>query len=153
MAEVQGFAIALEHAGDVVERDLVRHAAKRLRSGVDLGPEAAQEIAALHATLLEQLRLAVAVFMMEDAEAARRLVRGKEGLRDAERDAARRLAAAGSLSAAEGGAAAGLLLDAVRDLRRVGAHFASIAHPLLERRGELLPSRLAAEGTEALDAT
>ncbi len=152
LAEVQAFAIALEHAGDVVERDLVRHAAKRLRRGVALGPEAEGEIAALHAALLEQLRLAVAVFMLEDAEAARRLVRGKEGLRSAECGAALRLAAAGGLTAAEGGAAAGLLLDAVRDMRRVGAHLASVAHPLLERRGELLPSRLAAEETESLDA-
>ena len=151
LAEVRAFAIALEHAGDVVERDLVRHAAKRLRRGVELGPEPAREIAALHAALLEQLRLAVAVFMLEDADAARRLVRGKEGLRDAERAAARRLAAAdgpSSAGAEEGGAAARLLLDAVRDLRRVGAHLASVAHPLLERRGELLPSRLAAENDD-----
>ena len=145
LAEIQAFAIALEHAADVVERDLVRHAAKRLRRGLDLGPEPAQEIEALHAALLEQLRLAIAVFMMEDAEAARSLVRGKEGLRAAERDAARRMAEAGALTAAEGGGAAGLLLDAVRDLRRVGGHLAVVAHPLLERRGELLPSRLAQE--------
>ncbi|WP_431271251.1 Na/Pi cotransporter family protein [Dankookia sp. P2] len=32
-----------------------------------------------------------------------------------------------------------------RDLRRVGGHIAVVAHPLLERRGELLPSRLAAD--------
>jgi phosphate:Na+ symporter len=136
LGEVQAFAIALEHAADVVERDLLRHAAKRLRRGVGLEEAALQEIAALHATLQDQLRLAIAVFMLEDAEAARQLVRGKEGLRTAERDAARRLAAG------EGGAA-GLLLDAVRDLRRVGGHLAVVAHPLLERRGELLSSRLA----------
>jgi len=53
------------------------------------------------------------------------------------------MAEAADRSAAEGGAAAGLLLDAVRDLRRIGAHLATVAHPLLERRGELLPSRLA----------
>jgi phosphate:Na+ symporter len=143
LAEVQAFATALEHAADVVERDLVRHAAKRLRRGVALGAVPAQEIEALHATLLDQLQLAIAVFMMEDAEAARSLVRGKEGLRLAEREAARRLAEAGALPAAEGSGAAGLLLDAVRDLRRVGGHLAVVAHPLLERRGELLPSRLA----------
>lgn len=97
-----------------------------------------REVLALHATLQEQLRLAIAVFMLGDAEAARALVRGKEGLREAERAAAQRLAQG------EGGAA-GLLLDAVRDLRRVGAHLAVVAHPLLERRGELLPSRLASD--------
>ena len=77
LAEIQAFAIALEHAADVVERDLVRHAAKRLRRGLALGPGPAREIESLHTALLEQLRLAIAVFMMEDAEAARRLVRGK----------------------------------------------------------------------------
>lgn len=142
LAEVQAFAIAIEHAADVVERDLVRHAAKRLRRGVPLAAEEARELERLHATLVEQLRLAVAVFMLEDAEAAKRLVRGKEALRSAEREATLRLTRSG-------GAAAGLLLDAVRDLRRVGAHLAAAAHPLLERRGELLPSRLAGEPDQA----
>jgi phosphate:Na+ symporter len=153
LAEVQAFAIALEHAADVIERDLVRHAAKRLRRGVALGAEGTQEIAAMHAALLDQLRLAVAVFMLEDVEAARQLVRGKEGLREAEREAARRLAAAGDAPADTEGAGSGLVLDAVRDLRRVGAHVATVAHPLLERRGELLPSRLAAEGPGDLEET
>jgi phosphate:Na+ symporter len=143
LAEVRAFAIALEHAGDVVERDLLRLAAKRLRRGLALEPAAAAQIEALHATLRDQLRLAVAVFLQEDAEAARALVLGKEALRAEERAAARRLAETGDLPAAEGVASAGLLLDAVRDLRRVGAHLAAVAHPLLERRGELLPSRLA----------
>jgi phosphate:Na+ symporter len=154
LEEVQGFAVALEHAADVVERDLVRHAAKRLRRGLELGAEGAREIADLHAELRDQLRLAVAVFMLEDEDAARRLVRGKEGLRGVEREAMRRLAAAAAERSAEGGGAAtGLLLDAVRDLRRVGAHLASVAHPLLERRGVLLPSRLAPEdpGGEVLE--
>jgi len=145
LAEIRTFAIALEHAGDVVERDLARHAAKRLRRGVALTAPEAAEIAELHARLREQLRLAVAVFMLEDVEAARRLVREKEGLRKAEQKAMRRLAAAAERPAAQSGAAPGLLLDTVRDMRRVGAHFAAIAHPLLERRGELLPSRLMPE--------
>jgi phosphate:Na+ symporter len=145
LAEIRAFAVSLEHAGDVLERDLGGLASKRLRRGLVLPADIAAEITGLHLRLQAQLRLAVAVFMREDAEAARRLVREKEALRDAERLALARMAEAADRSAAEGGAAAGLLLDAVRDLRRIGAHFAMVAHPLLERRGELLPSRLAAE--------
>jgi phosphate:Na+ symporter len=145
LAEIRAFAVSLEHAGDVLERDLGGLAAKRLRRGLVLPADIAAEITGLHLRLQAQLRLAVAVFMREDAEAARRLVREKEALRDAERLALARMAEAADRSAAEGGAAAGLLLDAVRDLRRIGAHFAMVAHPLLERRGELLPSRLAPE--------
>ncbi|TCZ64342.1 Na/Pi cotransporter family protein [Roseicella aquatilis] len=138
LQEVQALAIALSHAADVIERDLLRHAAKRLQRDVALAPAEQQEVLALHVTLQEQLRLAIAVFMLADAEAARALVRGKEGLRVAEQQAAQRLAEAP-------GEAAGLLLEAVRDLRRVGSHLAVVAHPLLERRGELLPSRLATD--------
>jgi phosphate:Na+ symporter len=144
LAEVQAFAIALEHAADVVDRDLVHHAGKRVRRGMPLAPEEAAALAALHADLLQQLRLAVAVFMLEDLEAARTLVRGKEALREAERAAVLRLTTAGPDAGAPG-----LMLDAVRDLRRVGAHLAAVAHPLLERHGELLPSRLAGEGGPA----
>lgn len=136
LEDIQAFAIALEQAADVLARDLAQHAAKRLRRGLVLGPHEQGELAEMHATLAEQLRLAVAVFMTEDASAARLLVTAKEALREPEREAARRVAAA------EGGAAPGFLLDAVRDLRRVGAHLVGVAHPLLERRGELLPSRL-----------
>jgi phosphate:Na+ symporter len=35
-----------------------------------------------------------------------------------------------------------LLLDIVRDLKRVNAHLAAAAYPVLDGRGELLSSRL-----------
>lgn len=146
LSEIQSFAIALEHAADVLTRDVARHATKRVRRGVTLADGDRQDLAALHDSLREQLRLAVAVFMMEDAEAARRLVRSKERLRATEREAARRAALAAPLPLGEPGATPGFVLDAIRDLRRVGGHLAAVAHPLLERRGELLSSRLAPAG-------
>jgi phosphate:Na+ symporter len=146
LGEIQAFAIALEHAADVLSRDVARHATKRMRRGLTLAPDDRQDLAALHDSLRDQLHLAVAVFMVEDAEAARRLVQTKEQLRATEREAARRAALAAPLPLGEPGATPGFVLDAIRDLRRVGAHLAAVAHPLLERRGELLASRLAPGG-------
>ena len=140
--DIRAFAIALEHAADVLSRDVARHAAKRLRRGITLATEDRDDLAALHQSLRSQLRLAVTVLMVQDAEAARRLVQEKEMLRATERDVARRAAEAAPLPLGEPGATPGLVLDAIRDLRRVGAHLAAAAHPLLERRGELLASRL-----------
>lgn len=145
LGEIQAFAIALEHAADVLSRDVARHAAKRVRRGVALAEGDRHDLAALHEALRDQLRLAVAVFMAEDAEAARRLVQAKEQLRATERAAAQRAALAAPLPLGEPGATPSFVLDAIRDLRRVGAHLAAVAHPLLERRGELLSSRLAPE--------
>jgi phosphate:Na+ symporter len=146
LAEIQAFAIALEHAADVLSRDVAGHATKRMRRGVTLAAGDRHDLDALHDALREQLRMAVAVFMVEDAAAARRLVQSKEGLRRTERDAARRAAQAAPFPLGEPGATPGFVLDAIRDLRRVGAHIAAVAHPLLERRGELLSSRLAPGG-------
>ncbi len=143
LAGIQGFAIALEHAADVLTRDVALHATKRVRRGVTLTEGDQQELEALHDSLRDQLKLAVAVVMLEDAEAARRLVQTKEQLRAMEREAARRAALAAPLPLGEPGATPGFVLDAIRDLRRVGGHLAAVAHPLLERRGELLSSRLA----------
>jgi phosphate:Na+ symporter len=146
LAEIQAFAIALEHAADVLSRDVARHATKRVRLGLSLAGEDRRDLDALHESLRGQLHLAIAVFMEGDAEAARRLVLTKEELRATEREAARRAAKAAPLPLGEPGATPGFVLDAIRDLRRVGAHLAAVAHPLLERRGELLSSRLASGG-------
>lgn len=142
LQDIRAFAIALEHAADVLSRDVARHATKRLRRGIVLAPGDAGDLAALHDALRSHLRLAIAVLMVGDAEAARRLVQEKEMLRATERDVARRAAEAAPLPLGEPGATPGFVLDAIRDLRRVGAHLAAVAHPLLERRGELLSSRL-----------
>ncbi len=142
LAELQHFAIALEQAADVLARDVAQQAAKRQRRGLALAAEDQAVLAEVHAALADQLNLAVAVLMTADLGAARRLVAAKEALRETERRAARRVAATGTVPAAQGGAGPGFVLDAVRDLRRVGAHLAGMAHPLLERHGELLASRL-----------
>jgi phosphate:Na+ symporter len=141
LGDIQRFAVNLEQAADAVAHHLVRQAARLAKLGVALLPEDAEEVAGLLAGALDQLRLAVAVFMLEDAEAARQLVVEKERLREVEQEAAGRLVRAAEPG--DVGRAADLHLDAVRDLRRVAAHLAAIGHPLLGRLGALRSSRLA----------
>ncbi|ATR22000.1 Sodium-dependent phosphate transporter [Roseomonas mucosa] len=145
LAEIRAFAIALEHAGDAVSRNLSKHAARRARRGIPLSPEDLRVLEAQTGRLLAQLRLAVAVFLHEDAEAARQLVREKEAWRSAEREATDHLVEASPA----GSVAASLVLDVTRDLKRIGAHLAGIAYPLLERQGELRSTRLRAPSVTA----
>ncbi|MBR0670261.1 Na/Pi cotransporter family protein [Neoroseomonas soli] len=147
VAEIQTFAINLESAGDVLERSLARVAAKWAKAGVALDPEMMASIEAVHARGLEQLQLAVAAFMREDVAAARRLIEEKERMRVEEAETARRFALAAEPAAV---ASAGLLLEVVRDLKRVGGHLAATAHPLLERIGALRPTRLTEPPEEGL---
>ncbi len=143
VAEIRAFAMNMESAGDVLERSLARVATKWARDGTALAPEMKASIEAVHARGLEQLSLAVATFMREDEAAARRLIAEKERMRLEEAETVERFSLAIDPAAI---AAAGLLLEVVRDLKRVGGHLAATAHPLLERVGALRPSRLTDDG-------
>lgn len=147
VAEIRAFALNMESAGDVLERSLARVAAKWAREGAALPPEMMASIEAVHMRGLEQLHLAVAAFMREDIAAARRLIEEKERMRLEEAETAQRFSLAAEPAAV---AAAGLLLEVVRDLKRVGGHLAATAHPLLERIGALRASRLADTDSEGL---
>ena len=143
LTEIQAFAINLEHIGDIIDKNLTELAAKRMRLKLSLSPEGMAEIDAMYAQLLEHLRLAVAVFMSNDVAAARRLVAEKEQFRDLERISTEKHFARvreGRVASIE---TSGLHLDVVRDLKRIEAHIAATAYPLLERKGVLKPTRLA----------
>jgi phosphate:Na+ symporter len=141
--EILAFTINLEHAGDVVDRNLLDHAAKRLKRNIDLSREQTDELAAIIARLVANLRSAASVFMTADVRGARMLAAEKEtfrGLEAAETDAHFAQIRAGQAQAAE---ASAWRLDLLRDLKRVNDHLiAAAAYPLLKGQGELLPTRL-----------
>jgi phosphate:Na+ symporter len=143
LSEVQSFAINLEHIGDIIDKNITELAAKRLRLKLSLSPEGLSEIDAMYAQLLEHLRLAVAVFMSNDLDAARRLVAEKERFRDLEKSSTEKHFARVREGRKASIETSGLHLDVVRDLKRIDAHLAATAYPLLERAGTLKPTRLA----------
>jgi phosphate:Na+ symporter len=143
LTEVQAFAINLEHIGDIIDKNLTELAEKRLRLKLSLSPEGLSEIDAMYAQLRDHLRLAVAVFMSNDLEAARRLVTEKEQFRELERVSTEKHFARVREGRRASIETSGLHLDVVRDLKRIEAHLAATAHPLLERTGVLKPTRLA----------
>lgn len=142
LAEILAFATNLEHAGDIIEKGLMATAAKRLKRGVSFSAEGQGEIGAMLERVAGNVQAAAAVFMTNDARAARQLLAGKEVLRDQELRATEAHFArvrAGRIESVETSA---LHLDALRDLIRINTHLTAAAYPVLERVGELLPSRL-----------
>ena len=143
LAQILAFTTNLEHAGDVLDRNVMALAAKRLKRGIMLQAGDRTELLAIFDRLSANLRAACAVFLSEDAGAARALAEEKGAFRDLEARAAsahidnlRR----GESNASEGGT---LYLDVLRDLKRINMHLvAAAAYPVLEADGALLPSRL-----------
>ncbi len=144
--EILAFATNMEHAGDVIARNLAAHLNKKIKRGLAFSPEGQAELVSMVDRLGANLRAAGALFMTEDVRAARLLANEKQVFRELENSATAahfdRLRA-GRPESAETSA---LHLDVLRDLKRVNAHLvAAAAYPVLESQGELLASRLRAD--------
>lgn len=141
LSDILAFAINLEHVGDIIDKNLMELAAKRIKNHLRLPKDSLEDITSMHSKLLEHLQLAASVLMFQDIGSARRLVSEKERFRDLERAVAQK-----HLDQLRSGRTVGdtstLQLDIVRDLKRIEAHIASTGHSLLEQSGELKPSRL-----------
>ncbi len=136
------FTTNLEHVGDILDKTLLELAAKKQRLNLSFSSEGWAEIQAMHREVVTQMRLAITVFMTQDADMARRLVEAKDHIRNFERSAAEshlnRLRA-GTLASIE---TSSLHMDVIRDLKRIVAHLTAVAYPILEAGGELSTSRL-----------
>jgi hypothetical protein len=74
--EILSAVINLEHAGDIIANNLLEFAARRTRRAGGFAPEELDAIEAMHAELVDSLRLGLTVFLRGDAALrdARRLV-------------------------------------------------------------------------------
>jgi phosphate:Na+ symporter len=141
--EILSFATNLEHAGDVVDKGLLGIVAKQVKRGLMFSAAEADPLLQIIDRLMANLRAAASLLVTGDDRAARLLAEEKETFRSLESEATaahfERLRE-GSPNTIETSA---LHLDALRDLKRVNAHLvAAAAYPVLEGKGELLPSRL-----------
>jgi phosphate:Na+ symporter len=147
--EILTFTTNLEHIGDIIDKNLMELAAKKIRNRYAFSAEGMAELRAFHARVLENLRLALNVFTTRDITLARRLVGEKASLREAESRAADSHFARLREGRTESIETSSIHMDVIRDLKRINGHLASVAYPILEAAGELADTRLktAAEPT------
>jgi phosphate:Na+ symporter len=140
--EIIACALNLEHIGDIIDKNLMELAAKKIRNRLSFSAEGAKELQQFHQRVSDGFKLAFTVFMSGDVKTARQLVGDKVTVRDMERAAAEshfsrlREGLTASIETSS------LHLDIIRDLKRIFSHICSIAYPVLEATGELQSSRL-----------
>jgi phosphate:Na+ symporter len=137
--EIHAFVMNIEHIGDITANNLMEFAAKKAERGQDFSAEDIQDLAIMHAQVMESLRLGITVFMRGDLRAAQQLVERKELLWRLENESSDRHIRA--LREQRDGGGGDVYLRILRDLRRIHSHLAAIAYLPLERAG-LLQDRL-----------
>lgn len=140
--QILTFATNIEHAGDIIDKNLMPLALKKIRNQGSFSTQGFKEIENIHNLVLDSVKLAQTVFISGDIDLARKMISEKEAIRQAE--------ITGSIShierlrerVPETIATSSLHLDIIRDYRRINSYMCTVAYPLLEETGQLRSSRL-----------
>ncbi|MEQ8395742.1 Na/Pi cotransporter family protein [Thalassobaculum sp.] len=142
--EILSFTTNLEHVGDIIDKNLMELASKKIKAHSSFSKEGFAEITSMHAQVVANLQLALNVFNSGDIKLARKLLEQKVHIREMEQrfsEAHYARIGAGRLESME---TSSLHLDVLRDLKRINSHVTSVAYPILEDAGQIASSRLRA---------
>lgn len=142
--ELLDACVKLEQVGDIITRNMLVHVKKKLNRGLTFTPEGWRELTNVHASVLNNARLAFNVLISRDITTALELVREKDRMRDLERDTSLRHFERLREGAKKSLETSALHLDTIRDLKQINSLLASLAYLVLEEHGLLRATRLAA---------
>ena len=141
-ADIVSFTINMEQVGDIIERIITDIVDKKIDKHRNFSDAGFAEICDLHARLIANLRLGLAVFLNGDLKSAQQLLAQKVLFRDLERTYANSHLERLAGQTVESIETSSLHLDLIADLRRINSHVCSIAYPILEDAGVLAKTRL-----------
>jgi phosphate:Na+ symporter len=133
--QILTFATNIEHVGDIIDRNLIPLAEKRVRAKVDFSADGKKELDNLFQLVIDSVRLAQTVFISGDARLARQLVEDKAMIKLAERNASVNHLGRLQRGVPETMATSDLHMDIIRDLRRINSLMTAIAYPILDDAG------------------
>ena len=140
--EILSFTTNLEHVGDIIDKNLMELAGKKIKGHISFSEEGQAELENFHDRILQNLDLALHVFVSGDEDTARKLLHEKTEIRDLERRYVENHFLRLGERRPDTLDSSSLHLDVLRDLKRVNSHLTSVAYPILERAGALIDSRL-----------
>ncbi len=140
--DIISFTINMEQIGDIVERVIQDIEDKKILPGREFSDAGMAEICELHARLIDNLRLGMSVFLNGAVRDAQKLLEEKTRFRDLEREYATTHLARLSHKTVQSIETSSLHLDLISDLKRINSHICSIAYPILDSAGALVPNRL-----------
>nr|WP_274389212.1 Na/Pi cotransporter family protein [Paraburkholderia tagetis] len=128
--------INLEHIGDIIDKNLLEIAQKKIKMQLSFSPEGAEELRMMHRSVTGSFHRAQALLVSGRTQTAALLIADKQALRRLERSARDRHLERLREGLPDSIASSSLHLDVLRDLVRIQSHICALAYPLLERERE-----------------
>lgn len=129
--QVLTFATNLEHVGDVIDKNIVPMAQKKIKHHIRFSDMGFKEIENIHRRVLENVQLAESIFVSEDKEMAQKLLLGKQIIKEAEIKAMENHIERLGEGIPETMNSSSLHIDLIRDYRRINSYISTIAYPLV----------------------
>ena len=131
--EIITFTNNLENIGDVIDKNLMELAKKKIKNQLSFSHKGLTEILEFHQKVTENFELGVSAFTSGDVELAHKLLRHKTRLGEIERDLRQAHINRLHLGLKESIDTSAIHLDVLTNLKRINSYIANIAYPILER--------------------
>jgi phosphate:Na+ symporter len=122
----------LENIGDIIDRNLMPLAVKRINKGMMFSQEGMEEIASFHKRVLENFDMAISAFASQDRDLAGRVVRNKEDLAIGERELVQAHLERLRKGLRESIETSHIHLDVIGNLARINSLITHAIYPILE---------------------
>lgn len=129
----------LENIGDIIDRNMMPLAEKRINKGLMFSDEGMQEIVSLHKKVMENFDTAISAFAANDPELAARVLRNKEDIGLMERELVQAHLERLRRGLKESIETSHIHLDIMGNLARINSLITHIAYPIVEHFGGRVP--------------
>lgn len=132
--EIMLFTDNMENIGDVIDKNLMDLARKKIREGGSFSKDGMDEIELLHRKVVENFELGVAAFAGSDADLAQRLLNHKTKVAELERELRQAHINRLRLGLKESIDTSAIHLDVLTNLKRINSCVTNAAYPIIERK-------------------
>jgi phosphate:Na+ symporter len=126
------FANDLESIGDIIDKNLVELATKKITLHVDFSKEGWVELDSYFQKVLENFEIAISAFASQDKILAQQLLRHKHHINELERELRNRHFHRLQEGLTESFETSAIHLDVLTNLKRINSHITAVAYPILE---------------------
>ncbi len=131
--EIMMFSDNIENIGDVIDKNLMDLARKKVGGGLSFSKDGMKEIESLHRKVVENFEMGVAAFAGSDPELAQKLLTHKAKLSELERDLRQAHINRLHMGLKESIDTSAIHLDVLTNLKRINSYITNVAYPILER--------------------
>ncbi len=123
----------LETIGDIIDKNLMELAKKKIYKGLRFSEQGAKEIAELHGMVLKNFQRVISAFATHNAELGRQVIEAKTAIGIKERELKQAHIARLYAGLPESIETSTIHLDILTNLKRIDHHVVSIAYPIVEK--------------------